>query len=99
MSVSLCSVYPDFPEVDDAEILQYGTDNVLVVIQWSHQSIVSYNVNTIPQVLNATFIERTRIQMLVFYNTLYNVSITATLCGQNNATTIVMLNYGRFNIC
>ena len=35
--------------------------------------------------------------MLVSYNTVYNVSITATLCGQNGATTIVILNYGKLN--
>ena len=72
-----------------------GIDSVVVVLQWSSQDGVSYNINIIPQV-NATFIGRAKIQMLVYYNIIYNVSITATLCGLNTVTSIVTLNYGMF---
>ena len=76
------------------EISQFDTDSVIVILQWTYQNGVSYNVNTIPQI-NATLIEETSVQMLICYNTAYNVSITATLCGQNSVTTIVPLNYGK----
>ena len=89
-----CLVYPNSPEVDDAKVLLFGMDSALVTVQWSYQDGISYDVDTIPQI-NTTFIERTRIQMLICYNTVYNVSITATLCGQNGVTTTVMLNYGK----
>ena len=36
--------------------------------------------------------------MIVFYNIVYNVTITATLCGRNRITTTIMLNYGKFVI-
>ena len=36
----------------------------------------------------------TSVQLQLSYNTYYNVSVTAILCGQRNATTIVSLDFG-----
>ena len=76
------------------EISQFDTDSIKVILQWTYQNGVSYNVNIIPLV-NTTFIDRTSVQVLICYNTAYNVSIMAILCGQNSVTTIVTLNYGK----
>ena len=70
---------------------QFGVDNVTVILEWIHENATSYTLSTIPQV--AIRNQTTSVQMTLSYNTLYNVSVVATLCGQN--TTIVsVLSYG-----
>ena len=40
-------------------------------------------------------ISNTRANLSVPYNTPYNVSIVAGVCGQRNSTTYIELNYGK----
>ena len=51
---------------------------------------VFFNINTLPHAL-VTF--NTSIVVLL-HNTLYNISIVPTLCGQTGATTLIQLKYG-----
>ena len=72
---------------------QFGSDGVTVILEWTYVNRhVSYNVSVVPQ-LSVIFIESTSIQLIVPYNTLYNVGVHATLCQQVSAATFIGLNY------
>ena len=69
---------------------QFGRDAVSVTLQWIPKSLYSYNVIVNPQV-QLQFNGSTRVQLILSYNTLYNVSVVAThLCGQN---AVNMINF------
>ena len=77
-------------------MIHYEADNVLVMLDWTPQEGVSYNVTTIPRaaiVLTAN----TSVQLALEYNTQYNVSILATSCEQSFATIVDHdLKFGEF---
>ena len=78
-------------------VIHYETDNVLIMLDWTPQEGVFYNVISIPPVAIIVFITRTSVQLALQYNTQYNVSILATSCEQS-FTTIVDhdLKFGEF---
>ena len=69
-------------------MIRYEADNVLVMLDWTPEDGVSYNITTIPPVA-VIFNASTSVQLTFCYNVQYNVSILATLCEQNNATIAV----------
>ena len=72
------------------------SDSVRVTLEWTqeNESLYSYNVSVTPQVASI-LTERTRLQLNVSYNTLYNVRILVTsYCGQRSVTTSIELHYG-----
>ena len=71
---------------------QMETDSVTVILEWVQENGTSYNVSVVPQA-SIRFTRSTSIQLTVLYNVLYNVSIVASLCGQNT-TGISVLSYG-----
>ena len=76
-------------------MIRYEADNVLVMLDWAPEDGVSYSVTTIPPVA-VVFNASTSVQLVLHYNTQYNVSILATLCGQSDTTITVyhVLNFG-----
>lgn len=77
---------------------QFEREHINVLLEWNKiNGGVLFNVSTIPQVIGS-FVpgSSTSHQLNVSYNTQYNVSIVATLCGQNYMATIE-LNYGKHN--
>ena len=73
---------------------QFGSDAVTLVLEWTQENSYSYNISAVPQVA-MIYIGNTSIQLTVPYNMLFNVSITALLCGQNHVTTTVTLVYSK----
>ena len=72
---------------------QFEANSVTVTLEWTTKHGVTYNVNVDPQVtVNHT--GRNSAQLVVPFNTKYNVSIVASLCGTNR-TTFNLLNYGK----
>ena len=59
-------------------------NNITVNVEWSTEQGVIYILN---------YTERHSAQLVVPYNTKYNVSVIASLCGYNR-TTFNLLNYG-----
>ena len=55
---------------------------------------VTYNVTTEPKTV-AKNVTTSNAQIMVSYNTFYNVSVEATLCGQMNVSS-VEIYYGEF---
>ena len=79
-----------------SRVLQFGIDDVTIVLMWEQEDGTSYNVSVHPNV-NIRFTGNTMVELTsVSYNTSYMVSIVATLCGRNNYTAVIRLNYGEF---
>ena len=72
---------------------QLGLDRVTVNLEWTHKNGVSYNVSVNPQVA-VNYAGRNRAQLFVLYDTEYNVSVIASLCGRNSITFRV-INLGK----
>ena len=70
------------PESVTTHVICYEADNILVTLEWAPVDGVSYNVTIVPPVTIA-FNASTIIQLTLHYNTQYNVSILAALCGQS----------------
>ena len=70
-----------------------GTDNFTVTLQWSQFSGEAYTVATVPEPVHMSFIVSTSVQLMMLYNTQYNVTVTATLCGDSNATNSSTISY------
>jgi hypothetical protein len=74
----------------------FGADNFTVTLEWSQLfSGETYSIATVPQPVHTTFATSTSVQLVMLYNTQYNVIVTATLCGHRNATNLVIY-YGNY---
>lgn len=84
------------PEVK--ERLSFQKINVTVTLEWTQESLASYNVTIVsPQnTMHMVFVNNTNAQLTVPYNTPYNVSVTAYLCGQNASTDIELFYSGKY---
>ena len=90
----MCKVEPNINTVTINE--EFGIENVMVKLQWNKEDNVTYNATITPQSLGRLmFNDSTSVQVSIQYNTMYNMSITATsaLCGQI-LTSVVPLHYG-----
>ena len=73
-------------------------NNVTVTLQWPREAGAVYRVITMPEIPHTEFITNHNnninvvINLTIFYNIQYNVSIVSSLCG---ATTTRVLKYGR----
>ena len=59
----------------------FGLKNVTVILHWTQVLIASYKIIVSPQTA-LMFSGNASVQLVVSYNTLYNVSVVASLCGQ-----------------
>ena len=64
-------------------MIRYEADNVLVMLEWAPVDGVSYNITAIPPAAILAFNRSTIVQLRLHYNTQYNISILASLCGQS----------------
>ena len=74
--------------------MQQDIDHLSVLIKWMAEKGVTYNVSTEPETI-AENVTTSSVQITVSYNTSYNVSVEANLCGQMNVST-VEIYYGEF---
>ena len=67
---------------------QFSSRNVTVVLDWTQENeivLYSYNIHVVPDV-EVIFSGSTRAQLILSYNTQYNVSVIAThLCGSTSS--------------
>jgi hypothetical protein len=73
----------------------FGNDNFTVTLEWSQFSSETYSVATVPESEHVSFTMITSVQLVLLYNTQYNVTVTATLCGHRNPTNLVIY-YGNY---
>lgn len=88
------AVYPKSPELEGALTIK-TSNTVTVFLSWIPENMVDYDVTIVPDTY-LTFNDSTSIQMMLSYNTKYNVTVTATSCGQNSAQTHKILNFGKY---
>ena len=71
-----------------------GMDDFTVTLEWSQFSGETYTVTAIPEAEYLSFIVSTTVQLVMLYNTQYNMMVAAILCGHRNATSNLMFYYG-----
>jgi hypothetical protein len=71
----------------------FGADNFTVAVEWFQFSGETYSVTTVPQPVSTSFTGNTGVQLVMLYDTPYNVTITTMLCGNRNATNFTTLHY------
>ena len=74
---------------------KFGSDHIIVTLELSGESRVSYSVSAVPHV-DVVVTGRTSVQLTVPYNIQHNVSITTSLCRQSyRCTAVHRLVYGK----
>ena len=72
---------------------EFTPDDIVVTIEWTGKSIVSYDASVIPHI-DVAMTASTSVQITIPYNVLHIVSITASLCG-HSSTKVYRLNYSK----
>ena len=70
----------------------YGTENVTIVLEWTQQVKVVYNVRVVP-LAPLTCAGNTNCRLTLLYNTDYKFNVVATTTC-NNFTAILELKFG-----
>jgi hypothetical protein len=73
----------------------FGTDSFTVTLEWFQFSGETYSVAIVPESVHLISTMSTSVQLVMLYNTQYNVTVIATLCGHRNATNLVIY-YGNY---
>ena len=76
---------------------EYRANSVSVTIKWTTEEGVQYNISVTPSV-PISVIGNTIVQLLLFYNTEYNVSLEAAADCQSIALSNVQLFYGELSL-
>ena len=88
----------------DPEHVQFSRDGVIVLLEWTllhsqtyyQQFLRNVSINADPQPNNVMFAGRMRVQLVLSYNTLYNVSVTQhSTCERLVQTAFLQLNYSK----
>ena len=75
---------------------EFGADNVTVTVEWTQEECTMYQITIVPQI-PVPFTGESSIQLILPYNTNYNLSVEAALPCQHQAHSHVLLFYGEFN--
>ena len=91
--------FPNAPQIiSPNNMIHFGKNNFTVTLEWSECSGESYSFATVPEpaavhMMSLSSLMSTRVQLVLLYDTEYNVTVTATLCGDSNATNSTTLSY------
>ena len=86
---------------------QFSSDGVTVNLEWTllnsqayyQQLLQNVSISANPPLDNIMFTGSTSVQLMLSYNTLYNVSVTQhSTCRLLNRTTFILLNYSKLYI-
>ena len=80
----------------NTSVIEYKADNVIILLMWTPENGVVYNVSakaTEPEAATINLITASSANLIVSYNVHINVSIVATGCGQSSTVTNE-LHYG-----
>lgn len=88
--------YPNPPEVKVTET--FGVDSISVTLNWTQENDLSYDLTIAPYTtVHSMFLYNNAvIELVALYNNVYNVTITTSFCGLNNATSVIQLYYGEY---
>ena len=89
---------PNAPEViTSPNMTLFGNENFTVTLKWPQFNDETYSVATVPEVVHKSYTGSTSVQLIMLYNTQYNVTVIATLCGHKNATNSTTLHYYHYS--
>ena len=72
---------------------QFGNETVVVVLEWTVENGAFNRLNVVPQAKTVESLGPSSRQLMLSYNTSYNISAVASLCGQYSSHSIE-LHYG-----
>ena len=72
----------------------FQTNFVSVTLEWTAKNGVSYVVSVNPET-TISYTGKRSTQLIVLYNTKYNVSVVASLCGINQEVYSTIIEYGK----
>ena len=72
---------------------QFGNETVVVVLEWTVENGAFNRLNVVPQAETVDSLGPSSRQLMLSYNTSYNISAVASLCGQYSSHSIE-LHYG-----
>ena len=78
-------------------MIHFRNNNFTVTLEWPQFSGETYTVVTDPEAVHIRFTRSNMVQLVMLYNTKYDVNVTAvtlTACGHRNATNFTMIHYG-----
>ena len=70
----------------------FENGNFTVTLEWPQFSGETYSVAAVPEAVHMMVTGNAQLVML--YNTEYNVTVTATLCGHRSASNFTTIHYG-----
>ena len=92
--LKMFTVNTDFPNTPGVvirpDINYFGNDNFTLTLEWPQFSGETYSVATVPEAVYTRFTTSTSVQLMMLYNTQYNVTVTATLCGCRSTTNLII---------
>ena len=66
---------------------QFGNSSTRIIIDWTPEEGVIHEAIAVPELAQSlTFLQltRSRIEVILFYNTQYNITLAAITCSQNS---------------
>ena len=73
--------------------IQFENESVVVTLEWTVENGAFMGLSVVPMAESVNFGPSSR-QLMLSYNTSYNVSAVASLCGQYYSTRSIELHYG-----
>ena len=73
---------------------EYRADSIAVIIEWTQQEGVSYNITIVPLV-PMIYTGSTSVQLIASYNIEYSVSLEASTACQSIVSSNITLFYGK----
>jgi hypothetical protein len=75
---------------------QFQSKDISVTLEWTHTNGVSYSISVEPEVA-VNYTGRSSAQITVSYDTKYNVSVVASLCGETT-TYFAIIYHGKLGV-
>ena len=80
-------------------MIRFGNDTFTVTLEWSQFRGETYSAVTVPEAVHMMVTGNGSAQLVMLYNTEYNVTVTTNLCGHRNASSFTTIHYGNCMHC
>ena len=75
-------------------MIYIGNDSYTVTLEWPQFSGETYDVVTVPEAVQTRLTGNTSVQLMMLYDILYSVNVTAILCENRNTTNYTLYYNG-----
>ena len=91
------NVNADSQEVNTAvrQVPDTQDNDVVIILEWNEEDypLFTFNVSSEPPAQQIINIESSQVQLVLYYDTVYNVTVVGSLCGSGRVFTTLELNY------